>query len=121
LLISLVGPVLLGNDVGTVSSRGELATEFTGGVAKVMVVGVHEVTGLERVCRLAVGVGVLLPAILFLFMGLSGFLPAFVDLQKSGCGFKAINQPNGRRSVMTHSAGLFDLAAKFINCPYNGQ
>ncbi|KAJ3626761.1 hypothetical protein MTP99_017233 [Tenebrio molitor] len=87
LLVSLVGPILLEKD-GDRQSRGELATEFTGGVAKGMVVGVHEVTGLERGCRLAVGVGVPLPAILFLFMGLSGFLPALVDLQKSGCGFE---------------------------------
>jgi hypothetical protein len=42
------GILLLENEVGTISSRGEL--ELTGGVAKGMEVGIHEVNGLERGC-----------------------------------------------------------------------
>jgi hypothetical protein len=49
-------------------------------VAEGMEVGVRQNTGLERSCRLAFGVGVLFTAILFFFMGLSSFLPAFVEL-----------------------------------------
>jgi hypothetical protein len=45
-----------------------------------MELGIHEVTGLERGGRPAFEVGVLLTAILFLFVGLSSFLPAFMEL-----------------------------------------
>jgi hypothetical protein len=70
-------------------------------VAEGMEVGVRQNTWLERGCKPAFGVGVLLTAILFLFMGLSSFLPAFVELKKSGGGFRAMSQGNGRQSMMT--------------------